>query len=204
MAGKAATIKLQGKDYAQVAERIRLFRSECPNGKIITKRIQNEDGNSAGEMTYRTYIWKDRANYESNDLMSCDSSAEASMVVKVNKDKEKLETISVGRALAMLGYLASGDVASSEEMEEFYKERDEKEKQAAAEYKEKVIDDLNACKDLETLRMTFAQSRLINDVDVIAVKDKMKEKLTPKPKAKKDKDVGPNTPPADTSANSSK
>ena len=189
MASKANTIKLQGKDYAQVAERIRLFRSENPNGKIITKRITSEEGNDTKEMTYRTYIWKDRENYIPNDLYSCDASAEASLVIKDKKDKEKLETISVGRALAILGYLASGEVASSEEMEDFYRERDEKAKQEAAEYKEKVIDDLRACGDLETLRSTFAKSRLINDADVIKVKDEMKEKLTPKVEKKAKKDV---------------
>ena len=35
------------------------------------------------------------------------------------KGFEKIESISVGRALAMLGYCADGEIATSEEMEEF-------------------------------------------------------------------------------------
>lgn len=183
---RAATIKLQGKDYAQVAERIRLFRSENPNGKIITKRVTNEEGNDDKEMTYRTYIWKNRDDYIPNDLYSCDASAEASLVIKDKKDKEKLETISVGRALAMLGYLASGEVASSDEMEEFYRERDEKIKQQAAEYKEQIIDNLRTAPTLDDLRDIFTKSRLTTDSDVIKVKDECKEKiLAAKPKKEK-------------------
>lgn len=39
--------------------------------------------------------------------------------LKKEKGFEKNESIAVGRALAMLGYAGSGEIASSEEMEEF-------------------------------------------------------------------------------------
>lgn len=186
---RAATIKLQGKDYAQVAERIRLFRSENPNGKILPKEQLVKDG-EPGELKWITYVWKDRSTYISGDLDSADASASATMVVKDKKDREKLETISVGRALAMLGYLASGEVASSDEMEQYYKERDEKAKAEAAEYRERIIDDLRSARDLDSLRNIFATSRLTTDAEVVKVKDEMKEKLTPKPKQTKESKEG--------------
>lgn len=186
MVRKANTIKLHGNDYAQVAERVRLFREACPSGKIITERVRNTDGNAEKEMTYRTYIWKDRSTYLSGDMLSCDASAEASMVININKDKEKLETISVGRALGILGYLGSGQIASSEEMEEFYAEKDQKAIQEALEHKETVIDDIKRAKNVDELRTIYVQSNLTNDPDVVKAKDEMKDKLiAAKPKKEK-------------------
>lgn len=103
------TIDLKGKDYATVPTRLKAFREENPRSSVTTKPSLL-DGNVVFEAT----IIKDLAD---------DNSARATghSYGKLTGDKafEKQETIAVGRALALLGYLNDGQVATSEEMLEF-------------------------------------------------------------------------------------
>ena len=117
MATKVKTMNLQGQDYAKVPERIKLFRSECPNGKIETSPTNMDDGT----IMFTARIVKDLSKPD-----SAEATGHAMGSKKDPKAFEKLETVAVGRALAMLGYLASGEVASSEEMEEYIAYRQEK------------------------------------------------------------------------------
>jgi hypothetical protein len=154
---KAQTISLQGNDYAKVAERIKLFREDCPNGLIET--TPTLDGKN---IMFKARILKDKAN---------EASAEATgHAVGENNGKkafEKLESIAVGRALAMLGYMASGEIASSEEMEEFNSYKDERRIDAIA--------DLQTCTTLEGLRVCYmGLGSLMGDPSIIAEKDKQK------------------------------
>lgn len=118
------TIQLQGNDYAKVVERLKLFKEENPNSKQESDYVDEN-----GVVVFKTWLWKDKN--ELLDLMkagvtdkevlrsSSDSNGTAKGEPKDKKGFEKLETISLGRALANLGYLASGEIASTEEMEEF-------------------------------------------------------------------------------------
>ena len=87
--------------------------------------------------------------------LSANSTASADATKKGDKENEKLETVAVGRALAMLGYLASGEVASSEEMEQF----EEFKSQKILEEVEKAIDELDSAKTMEELRNIFVSLR---------------------------------------------
>jgi hypothetical protein len=140
------TIKLQGRDYAQVAERIKEFRSDCPNGLIETSYTFLEDK----QIVFKTRVLKDKAN--SN---SAEATGTALGSLKKEKDFEKLETISVGRALALLGYMASGEVASSEEMEEYLAYKDEKKAEMIAELKAQV-DEIT---DIAVLREFYVKNK---------------------------------------------
>ena len=73
---------------------------------------------------------------------------------KTAKDFEKLETISVGRALAMLWYLASWEVASSEEMEEFM----EYQKTKQEEEMDLLYQELESIDDVELLRQFYKKN----------------------------------------------
>lgn len=114
---KAKTINLQGQDYAKVAERIRIFREESPRGSIITFPTIDENG----QILVRAEVLKDKA-----DQHSASATAHALGTNTGQKALEKVESIAVGRALAMLGYLASGEIASGEEMMEFLGYQQEK------------------------------------------------------------------------------
>lgn len=143
---------LKGKAYATVPTRIKEFREACPQGLIDTVPTIMADG----RIMFKTRILKDKANVNSGE--STGHSIGRVTNAKGEDDPkafEKLETISVGRALALLGYMASGDVASSEEMEDFLSEKESKKQFAIQEVKEKV----DAINDLVELREYFATVR---------------------------------------------
>ena len=56
------TIKLQGKDYAQVADRIKEFRTACPNGLMETAYTFME----GGQVIWKARILKDKENDKNN------------------------------------------------------------------------------------------------------------------------------------------
>lgn len=154
------------KEYATVPARLKQFREDCPRGSIETKPNLLPDGT----VIFSTTIIKDL-----KDEHSARSTGSAMGKTTGTKAFEKLETISVGRALALLGYMASGDIASSEEMEEFQAYREEKIVDA--------IQSLQSVTTLEQLKEVFmGLGNLISEKDVINAKDEMKKKLTPKVK----------------------
>jgi len=160
MTKQLKTVNLQGKEYAQVSERIKLFREECPNGLIETKPTIQEDG----QILFSARILKNKAKPTSGE-----GTGHALGKNSGQKAFEKLETIAVGRALAMLGYMASGEVASSEEMQEFLDYKDQR--------IEEVIDILNAAQTIDELRDLFLTTDLMAEKKVIEAKDKRKEEL---------------------------
>lgn len=122
---KTKTVSLKGKEYAEVKVRVRQFREDCPNGLIETDFTLNND-----TITFKARILKDK-----KDLASAEATGHALGKNTGEKVFEKLETIAVGRALALLGYGSDGEIASSEEMEEFLEQKKTKEEQALAEHR---------------------------------------------------------------------
>lgn len=117
---KIATINYQGKDYATVPARLIEFRQQNPRAGIETRETIHDDGS----VTFKATIVKDRSDeYSATATGTARYTAEQ---MKSAKAFEKLETISVGRALSLMGYLNNGDVASTEEMEEFEASKMEK------------------------------------------------------------------------------
>ena len=110
---KAKTINLKGKDYATVPERLRLFREDCPYGLVETEPT----------ITGKTVMFKVRVLKDKSNENSAEATGHAIGEMKGDKAFEKLETVALGRALANLGYLASGEIASFEEMEDFYEQK---------------------------------------------------------------------------------
>lgn len=138
MSKKLETIDLKGKAYATVPTRIKEFRTDCPNGLIESKPTFLADG----QVMFSVRVLKDKANQSSGE-------ATGHAISKMSGDKsfEKLETIATGRALALLGYMASGDVASSEEMEEFLSEKENKRLLLIQDLKE-ATDEIKTVKEL--------------------------------------------------------
>lgn len=161
---KTPTIDLKGKAYATVPARVKEFREANPNGLIETKpEIQGD------EIMFSARILKDKANPSSGE-------ATGHAIGKKTGDKafEKLETIAVGRALALLGYMASGEIASSEEMEEFMQYQEQKKIEARI----IAIEKLQSCTTLQELQTVWSSlGTIIQDKEVVAVKDNLKAKL---------------------------
>lgn len=189
MAGRIKTVKIGGGiDYAKVADRIKIFWEENPNGKIDTER----EDISENKVRFIARIWRDSkvildlatVGTDINIVkLTANAMASADAVKKGDKENEKLETIAVGRALAMLGYLASGEVASREEMEQFeaYKAdlfQDEI---------DKTIEKMKKAKTIDELRKLYVSlsAELRNNPKILNIKDELKKKLTEKLPVKK-------------------
>lgn len=160
---KSKTIDLKGKEYSQVKDRLKMFREDCPFGLIETKPEVSGD-----KMIFYTRILKDK-----RDKNSAEATGHSMGDLKANKDFEKLETISVGRALALLGYAQDGEIASSEEMEEFNKYQKEKLDKELSEAKLK----LENCKSVKELASVWSSLKVNLKNELEEVKNELKLKL---------------------------
>ena len=155
--GKEITI-----NFAKVVDRINEFREDNPRGLIETSPQMDGD-----QIIFRAHIVKDKS-----DKNSAEATGHAFAKNEgTEKQFEKLETIAVGRALAMLGYAASGEVASFEEMEEFATYRDQK--------IDELIEGMADCKTIAELRTYFmGLGSYMAESRIIEAKDKRKADLS--------------------------
>lgn len=107
-----ATIKttpIKGKDYAEVPQRIKAFRSICPGGAIITEMVSNENG----VCVFRATIYD-----EAKNIIGTGTAYENEKSSFINKTSyiENCETSAVGRALGMCGFGIDTSIASAEEV----------------------------------------------------------------------------------------
>lgn len=162
-------MKVSGGDYAKVAERLKIFREENPNGLIETTPT----------ITGNMIMFKARILKDKSDPASGEASGHAMLENKGQKAFEKVESIAVGRALALLGYLASGEIASSEEMEEFndYKEQQRLEKI------EELVEQASKIKDVEELRKFYKANTGYGkelEIKIVELSKKLKDENTQK------------------------
>lgn len=110
------TMKLKGNDYATVPTRLKEFREKNPRAGVETEPT------ITGEMV----VFKATLTVDKSDPNTATSTGHSYGKLTGDKAFEKLETVAVGRALSLLGYLNNGQVASTEEMQEFEEYRLEK------------------------------------------------------------------------------
>lgn len=161
---KIKTIKLQGKDYAQVSERIKAFRNDCPHGSINTE--PKIDGDT---LIFKAIIVKDKNSHNSADATGHSFGKNSGQ-----KAFEKLETIAVGRALALLGYAGDGEIASGEEMQEFLEYQEQQKKESI----QNAIEKLEETKNLDQLKKVWPsiQPNIRDEKEILDLKNKLKEK----------------------------
>lgn len=165
---KTSKLGNTGVDYAKVPDRLKQFREENPRASIETKPTFNEDGS----VFFSAKIVSDKTDAGSPEATGTAFYNKA----ELNKVKsfEKLETISVGRALALLGYLNNGEVATTEEMDEFNTYKEQKLETA----REEIIVQINDCKDLEELKkLFFSLDTMMSDEKIVTAKDIKKLEL---------------------------
>ena len=103
------TIDVKGKDYAEVPQRIKAFRSLFPNGAIETSIISNDNHIVVMKATVRDeegHVLGEGHAYEKED----------SSFINKTSYIENCETSAVGRALGMCGFGIDTSVASYEEV----------------------------------------------------------------------------------------
>ena len=103
-------IKIKGKDYVQVADRIKYFNDEYPAGAIITEILSSLDSD--------TFVVKASVYpQESDRRFTGHSQAKIGQgMVNTTAALENAETSAVGRALAMMGIGVIEGVASVDEI----------------------------------------------------------------------------------------
>ena len=108
------TTAVQGKEYAEVNQRIKAFRQVYPTGQIATEMISNENG---------VCIFKASVGYytEDGDYIGLGNGTayekEGSSFINKTSYIENCETSAVGRALGMCGFGIDTSVASAEEVQ---------------------------------------------------------------------------------------
>ena len=101
------TISLQGKQYAQVKDRI--AEAHKTNSKLsILTTVECFDKEKLSFL-FTAEVENEKWKFTWHALQS----------IQAKKDFEKWETIAVGRALALAGYLSDWEVASYEEIIDF-------------------------------------------------------------------------------------
>jgi hypothetical protein len=115
---KLKTINLSGKQYAQVAERLRAIHEDHKDFDILTDFTVTEGGAVAFTATITI---RDKVAMTDN-LVTTTYTGHSYGKMTGAKAFEKLETIAVGRALAFAGYHADGEIASADEMQDMGKE----------------------------------------------------------------------------------
>lgn len=152
-------------NHAKVNDRLKAFWEANPKGKIETTNKKD-----ATTIEFKTFILADKSDEYSREATG---HALANLPLG-EKDYEKLETISVGRALALLGYSTSGEVASTEEMEEFMAYQENKKIEARL----SSIEKLESCTTLKELQEVWLSlGTAIQDKEVLAKKNELKANL---------------------------
>lgn len=107
--GTIKTTAVSGKDYAEVNQRIKAFRSVCPGGAIITDMLSNANG---------VCVFKATIYDEEQRVLATGTAYEKEGSSFINKTSyiENCETSAVGRALGMCGFGIDTSVASAEEV----------------------------------------------------------------------------------------
>ena len=169
------TINLKGKNYAPVSARVEQFHKDHKDGSITTETTFTEGYVIVKATITFGVIYSTEMNATSvgaiNPLQARTFTGHSYGTVKGEKAFEKLETTAVGRALAFAGYLAGGEIASYDEIENFV---DDTMTVEEACHKLKVVT------SLQNLKLVWEDlpTEIKKDNEVLAMKDEMKSKLS--------------------------
>lgn len=107
--GLIKTTNIKGKEYAEVNQRVKAFRSLYPEGTIKTELLKFEEG----VVITQTTIYNERGEILSTGLAY---EREGSSNINRTSCLENCETSSTGRALGFLGLGIDTSIASYEEV----------------------------------------------------------------------------------------
>jgi len=120
------TTDIKGKNYAEVNQRIKVFRMLFPEGFIRTEIVSLENGVCVmkAEVGYRDYVEylneHERITHKEEEYILGTGTAyekEGSTFINKTSYIENCETSAIGRALAMCGIGIDTSIASKEEVE---------------------------------------------------------------------------------------
>ena len=145
------TTSVQGKEYAEVNQRIKAFRQVYPTGTIVTEMASNETENS----TNKVCVFRATCGYTDENgnyiVLGTGTAYEKEGSSFINKTSyiENCETSAVGRALGMCGFGIDTSVASAEEVQNAINNQGEPKNNAKA-----------TPKQIEVLKKTYTGENL--------------------------------------------
>ena len=145
------TTAIQGKDYAEVNQRIKAFRMVYPTGTIATAMLSNENG---------VCVFSASVGYTNEEgtyiPLGSGTAYEKENSTFINKTSyiENCETSAVGRALGMCGFGIDTSVASAEEVQNAIANQD------APQTAPKADDRKATPKQIEVLSKTYTGENL--------------------------------------------
>jgi len=107
----SAVRNLSSTDYSTIESRVKAFRSDHPNGQILTEIVKDNESN--GEVIFKAHAVVD------NLIRATSHAMEVRGTSNINKTShlEYAETNAIGRVLGMMGYLSNNQLESDEELE---------------------------------------------------------------------------------------
>ena len=107
----SAVRNLSSADYSTIESRVKAFRSDHPNGQILTEIVKDNESN--GEVIFKAHAVVD------NLIRATSHAMEVRGTSNINKTShlEYAETNAIGRVLGMMGYLSNNQLESDEELE---------------------------------------------------------------------------------------
>ena len=133
------SVKIHGKNYVTVDERVEEFHKRFPNGSIQTELIKFEGGIAIT----KTHVYPDIENSTRKFTGYAYEEVGSSNINKFSA-LENCETSSCGRALGFLGIGLNGSIATADEVQNaVYKQKVEKHGKITDEQKAKYQEFLN-------------------------------------------------------------
>lgn len=113
------TTDIKGKEYAEVNQRIKVFRMLYPEGSIRTEMLSNENGVCIFKASIYIPLFNDNKELVDVYCLGTGTAYEKEDSSFINKTSyiENCETSAVGRALGMCGIGIDTSVASAEEVQ---------------------------------------------------------------------------------------
>ena len=166
------TVNIKGKEYVQVTERVKAFRSICPGGSISTEIVT---------LTDEMVVMRTTITDEDGKVLSTGLAFERPDSSYINKTSfiENCETSAVGRALGWLAIGVDASMASAEELvnalkgQEKIKEREQAQAKRFADEENDIATEKQAERNTRRLKELSAKTGLssanLKDYRVMAI-----------------------------------
>ena len=172
MCMKLKTVKIRDKEYVEVNERLKAFRTmpEYKGYSLVSDVVSLENG----VITVKASIYDADGRIIATGLAQ---EKESSSFINKTSYVENCETSAWGRALGNLGIGIDTSVASAEEVENAINNQNPKE--PTINNDQDIFEGLKACGDLENLKIYYQQqyNNVIDKKGFAALKDELKGKM---------------------------
>lgn len=167
MCMKLKTVKIRDKEYVEVNERLKAFRTlpEYKGYSLVSDIVSLENG----VITVKASIYDADGRIIATGLAQ---EKESSSFINKTSFVENCETSAWGRALGNLGIGIDTSVASAEEVENAINNQNN-------DYDTDIFEGLKACSDLDNLKIYYQENckKVKDKKGFAALKDEMKGKL---------------------------